>query len=90
VLTQSDFLAVYTELPDQNSFTLSASRLNSEAYNISGQTVSLVARLADTFNNPVPDGSSISFTTEGGVIAPVVQQQMGSVVLLGQAQIKEH
>jgi hypothetical protein len=70
VLTQSDLLAVNTGLPDQNSFTLSANRLNPEAYNISGQTVSLVARLADTFNNPVPDGTSVSFTTEGGVIAP--------------------
>ena len=70
VLTQSDLLAVNTGLPDQNSFTLSANRLNPEAYNISGQTVSLVARLADTFNNPVPDGTTVSFTTEGGVIAP--------------------
>ena len=70
VLTQSDLLAVNTGLPDQNSFTLSANRLNPEAYNISGQTVSLVARSADTFNNPVPDGTSVSFTTEGGVIAP--------------------
>lgn len=70
VLTQSDLLAVNTGLPDQNSFTLSANRLNPEAYNISGQTVRLVARLADTFNNPVPDGTSVSFTTEGGVIEP--------------------
>ena len=70
VLTQSDLLAVNKGLPDQNSFTLSANRLNPEAYNISGQTVSLVARLADTFNNPVPDRTSVNFTTEGGIIAP--------------------
>jgi hypothetical protein len=63
VLTQSDLLAVNKGLPDQNSFTLSANRLNPEAYNISGQTVSLVARLADTFNNPVPDRTSVNITT---------------------------
>lgn len=70
VLTQSDLLSVNTGLPDQNSFTLSADNLNPEANSISGQTVSFVARLADTFNNPVPDGTSVSFTTEGGVIQP--------------------
>jgi hypothetical protein len=70
VLTQSDLLAVNTGLPDQNSFTLSADDLNPEADNISGQTVSVVARLADTFNNPVPNGTAVSFTTEGGFIEP--------------------
>jgi hypothetical protein len=70
VLTQSDLLAVNTGLPDQNSFTLSADNLNPEANSISGQTVGLVVRLADTFNNPVPDGTSVSFTTEGGIIEP--------------------
>jgi hypothetical protein len=70
VLTQSDLLVVNTGLPDQNSFTLSADNLNPEAYDFSGQTVNLVARLADTFNNPVPNGTSISFTTEGGIIEP--------------------
>jgi hypothetical protein len=70
VSTQSDLLAVNTGLPDQNSFTLSADNLNPEANNISGQTVNIIARLADTFNNPVPDGTSISFTTEGGIIEP--------------------
>jgi hypothetical protein len=70
VLTQSDLLAVNTGLPDQNSFTLSADNLNPEADYISGQTVSVVARLADTFNNPVPNGTSVSFTTEGGFIEP--------------------
>jgi hypothetical protein len=68
--TQSDLLSVNTGLPDQNSFTLSASDLNPEAYNISGQEVSIIARLADTFNNPAPDGTAVSFTTEGGIIEP--------------------
>jgi hypothetical protein len=37
-----------------------ASGLNQEACNISGQAVNLVARLAGTFNNPAPDGASVS------------------------------
>ena len=68
--TQSDLLSVNTGLPDQNSFTLSASDLNPEAFDISGQEVSIIARLADTFNNPAPDGTAVSFTTEGGIIEP--------------------
>jgi hypothetical protein len=78
VLTQSDLLAVSTGLPDQNSFTLSADNLNPEANTISGQTVNFVARLADTFNNPVPNGTSISFTTEGGVIEPSCTTENGT------------
>ena len=70
VKTQSDLLTVNTGLPDQNSFTLSPSVQNPEAFNIDGQEVTVVARLADTFNNPVPDGTSVSFTTEGGSIEP--------------------
>ena len=68
ISSQSDLLAVSTGLPDQNSFTLSADVLNPEAHTISGQTVNITARLADTFNNPVPDGTAVSCTTEGGAI----------------------
>ncbi|MGY0600696.1 MAG: Ig-like protein, group 1, partial [Paraglaciecola chathamensis] len=35
---------------------------------INEQEVNLVVRLADTFNNPVPDGTAVSFTAEGGSI----------------------
>ncbi|WP_158965666.1 Ig-like domain-containing protein [Paraglaciecola sp. L3A3] len=68
ITTQSDLLSVNTGLPDQNSITLSADNLNPEAFNIDEQEVNLVVRLADTFNNPVPDGTAINFTAEGGSI----------------------
>ena len=68
IVTQSDLLTVNTGLPDQNSFTLTADNLNPEAFNINEQEVNLVVRLADTFNNPVPDGTAVSFTAEGGSI----------------------
>ncbi|MGJ8680134.1 Ig-like domain-containing protein [Paraglaciecola sp.] len=70
IRTQSDLLSVNTGLPDQNSMSLAISNFNPEAHNIDGETVSVVARLADTFNNPVPDGTSVSFTSEGGTIEP--------------------
>lgn len=68
IRTQSDLLTVNTGLPDQNSFTLSADTLNSESFNITGQTVNITVRLADIFNNPVPNGTTVNFTTEYGSI----------------------
>ena len=67
--TVSDILAVTTGLPDQDSFSLSASTLNvAGAMNLDGLTTELTVRMADKFNNPVPDGTAAVFTTEFGVI----------------------
>ncbi len=70
VQTQSDLLSINTGLPEQRSLTISASILNPEAHSFSGETSTISARLADNFNNPVPDGTTVNFTTEGGVIEP--------------------
>ena len=78
ISSQSDLLTVNTGLPDQNSFSLSSSNLNPEADTIDGQAVSITAFLADTFNNPVPDGTAVSFTTEGGQIQPSCTTTNGS------------
>ncbi|WP_412971318.1 Ig-like domain-containing protein [Glaciecola sp. MF2-115] len=76
--TQSDLLSVNTGLPDQNSITLSPSNLNPEAFNINDAEVTIFASLADTFNNPVPDGTTVSFTAEGGRIDPTCNTTNGS------------
>jgi len=68
ISTQSDQLVVSTGIPDQDSFSLSATELNPEGLNYDGETVTITARLADRFNNPVPNGTAVSFTTEGGSI----------------------
>jgi len=68
--SQSNLLIVSTGLGDQDSFSLAVDIFNPEANNVDGQQVTLTARLADTFNNPVVNGTAISFTTEGGVIQP--------------------
>ncbi|REL34572.1 Ig-like domain-containing protein [Thalassotalea euphylliae] len=70
VQTQSDLLSVNTGLPEQRSVTLSTDISNPEAGDISGVEAQITARLADNFNNPVPDGTTVNFTTEGGAIEP--------------------
>ncbi len=66
--TQSSQLVVTTGIPDQNSLSLSASVLAPEAWEVDGVVSVITARLADRFNNPVPDGTAVTFTTEGGSI----------------------
>lgn len=68
VFTQSSSLVVSTGLPDQDSFSIAIEDINPEAWNTDGVEVPVTVRLADAFNNPVPDGTAISFTTEGGSI----------------------
>jgi len=68
ISSQSTNLVVSTGIPDQDSFSLSAEILNPEGWNLDGTTVEVTARLSDAFNNPVPNGTAVSFTTEGGSI----------------------
>lgn len=82
IRSQSDILSVNTGLPDQNSFSLAADDLNPEANSINGQEVNITAYLADSFNNPVPDGTAVSFTTEGGQIQPSCTTVNGSCSVL--------
>jgi len=68
ISTQSNQLTVTTGIPDQDSFSLAVQCPNVEAWNVDGVTVPVTARLADRFNNPVPNGTAVTFTTEGGTI----------------------
>lgn len=68
IFVQSNVLTITTGIPDQNSMTLSYSKLVSEGASLAGDEVSVTARLGDRFNNPVPDGTVVNFTTEGGLI----------------------
>jgi hypothetical protein len=68
VQSQSDLLSINTGLPEQRSMTIAASVLNPEAHNISGVESSITVWLSDNFHNPVPDGTTVNFTTEGGNI----------------------
>jgi hypothetical protein len=68
ISTRSDSLVVSTALADEDSFSLSASKLNIEGWDYDGETSSITARLADRYNNPVPDGTAVSFYAEGGSV----------------------
>ena len=77
ITTQSDLLSVNTGLPDQNSITLATEVINPEAHDFSGLPIQIHAYMADSFNNPVPDGTTINFTTEGGFIQPTCNTLQG-------------
>lgn len=64
----SDALSVSTGLPDQNSFSLSVSTFSPLGWEKDGTEVTVTVLSADHFNNPVPDGTAISFWTELGSI----------------------
>ena len=68
VQTQSDLLSIHSDLPEQSSFTIAAAVLNPEADHADGVTSNITVWLADNFNNPAPDGTTVTFTTEGGHI----------------------
>lgn len=86
ISTQSSNLVVSTGIPDQDSFSLSASTLNPEAWNVDGTEVTITARLSDAYNNPVPDGTAVSFTTEGGSIEPSCTTQGGACTVTWTSQ----
>jgi hypothetical protein len=58
--------------------SLSTETFNPEAWNVDGVEVELTVHAADHFNNPVPDGASVYFTTEGGQIQSQCQIVNGS------------
>ena len=78
VQTQSDLLSINTGLPEQRSMTIAATLLNPEAHNISGEESEITVWLSDNFHNPVPDGTVVNFTTEGGIIEPSCSTVNGS------------
>nr|MDQ2694201.1 Ig-like domain-containing protein [Pseudomonadota bacterium] len=54
--------------PDQDSFSIAADPLNPEGLDFDGSESIITVHLADQFNNPVPDGTAVTLTTEGGAI----------------------
>jgi hypothetical protein len=70
ISTQSTQLVVSTGIPAQDGFSISISNHNSQSYDHDGVTVQVTARLSDHFHNPVPDGTAVYFTTNGGSIMP--------------------
>lgn len=68
ITTQSDKLIISTGIPDDDSVSLSVTCFSPEALTTDGVTEELTIRLADRYNNPVPDGTAVNFNTEGGKV----------------------
>jgi len=68
ISTQSSQLTVTTGIPTDNSFSLAVECFNIEGWQYDGEITGVTARLGDRFQNPVPDGTAITFTAEGGNI----------------------
>jgi hypothetical protein len=64
---QSSQLFVSTRIPHQNGFSISATVLNPEFLDVDGQQTSLTVSASDRYGNPVPDGTPVTFKTEGGI-----------------------
>ncbi|GGA83465.1 hypothetical protein GCM10011369_26810 [Neiella marina] len=86
IATVSSELAIGVGLPDADSFSLSFDVHNPEAWNYDGEEVAVTIRAADHFNNPVSDGTSISFVAEGGAIEPSCETQGGVCTVLWRSQ----
>lgn len=84
VNSQSNALSVNTGLPEQMSMTIAATIQNPEASFI-GTESEITVWLADSFNNPVPDGTTVNFTTEGGAIEPSCTTISGNCSVIWEA-----
>lgn len=54
--------------PSQKGISLAMSSNNIHGWNIDGTSATLTIRVADSQGNPVPDGTVVNFTAEGGQI----------------------
>ena len=68
ITTLSDVLVISTGVPDQNHFSLSGSDGNCEGRDFDQFCSTYTVTMGDHFGNPVPDGTAVNFTTNGGVI----------------------
>jgi hypothetical protein len=70
ITTVSSELTIATGLPDQKSMSMALEKFNPAAWGYNGVTSKVSMLLADAYNNPAADGTTVYFTTEGGSIAP--------------------
>lgn len=78
-------IAIHGGLPDQAHFAIAPKLLNIPGYNIFGSTDAISAYVGDKYGNPVVQGTSVYFTTTGGIIegsAATGANGVGSVTLM--------
>lgn len=67
ISSQSNQLWIGTGLPHQNAFSISTCE-NIEGGQYDGETQEIKVILSDRFGNPVPSGTAVTFTAEGGQV----------------------
>ncbi|MBC7405683.1 MAG: Ig-like domain-containing protein [Cytophaga sp.] len=75
----SDYLTISTGLPIQKSMSLSVDKLNIEGWNYDNEIANVTILMADQYGNPVSDGATINFVTEGGAIGSSVKGACSTV-----------
>jgi hypothetical protein len=70
IQSSSSAIIISTGIPTQNNVSVSVASHNVEAWSIDGVQDTVTVHLTDRFQNPVPDGTAVSFTTNGGGIYP--------------------
>ena len=68
--SESSALSISTGVADQNSLSLSLSKLNPAAWDYDGVEVDVNIIASDRYNSPVPNGTAVAFYTELGQISP--------------------
>lgn len=68
ISTQSSQLTVTTGIPTARNFSAAVSCYNIEGLTVDGTQATITARLADRFQNPVPDGTAVTFHAKSGKI----------------------
>lgn len=76
VQTVSSNLAVAVGLPSQLNFSLAQGAHNIEGYDLDGTPNTYNILAADRSGNPVPDGTTINFWSEGGQVAATAQTKL--------------
>lgn len=64
----SDALTVTTGFPIQKNMSLSPDNYNFEGLQYDGEIAKITVSMADQYGNPVSDGTTVNFVTEGGAI----------------------
>ncbi len=68
--TVSNVLTINAGLPTQRGVSLSAGTFNVDGWSRDGTESNIRMQLNDRFGNPVPDGTAISFVSEGASVIP--------------------
>lgn len=68
ITTLSNILVISTGVPDQAHFSLSSSIGNCEGRDFDQHCSFITVTMGDHFGNPVPDGTAVNFSAEGGTV----------------------